>query len=63
MEAYMSQFTLRQIPARVERQLRLQARKSGKSLNKTAVALETGSRLITYDWHFNNIPGLVVLAP
>jgi tRNA(fMet)-specific endonuclease VapC len=28
-----------------------------------AAALETGSRLITYDSHFNCIPGLVVVAP
>ena len=35
----MSQLTLRQIPARVERQLRVQARRSGRSLNKTAVSL------------------------
>jgi hypothetical protein len=39
MEAYMSQITLRQIPAHLERQLRLQARKNGRSLNKTAVSL------------------------
>jgi tRNA(fMet)-specific endonuclease VapC len=28
-----------------------------------AAALETGSRLITYDTHFNKIPGIVVLSP
>ena len=35
----MSQITLRQIPAHLERQLRLQARKSGRSLNKTVLDL------------------------
>ena len=28
-----------------------------------AAAVETGSRLITYDTHFNKIPGIVVLSP
>jgi tRNA(fMet)-specific endonuclease VapC len=28
-----------------------------------AAALETGSRLVSYDEHFKNVPGLVVLAP
>jgi tRNA(fMet)-specific endonuclease VapC len=28
-----------------------------------ATALETGSRLVTYDAHFNCIPGLLVIAP
>jgi len=28
-----------------------------------AAALETGSRLITYDAHFDSVPGLIVLAP
>jgi predicted nucleic acid-binding protein len=28
-----------------------------------AVALETGSRLISYDTHFECIPGLLVIAP
>lgn len=28
-----------------------------------AAALETGSRLITYDTHFKKIPGIVVLSP
>ncbi|MBN1756769.1 MAG: PIN domain-containing protein [Chitinispirillaceae bacterium] len=28
-----------------------------------AAAMETGSRLVSYDGHFKNIPGLVVLAP
>lgn len=28
-----------------------------------AAALETGSRLITYDSHFDCIPGLLVIAP
>ena len=28
-----------------------------------ATALETGSRLVTYDSHFNCVPGLVVIAP
>ncbi len=28
-----------------------------------ATALESGSRLITYDNHFNVIPGLVILSP
>ncbi|MDD5673093.1 MAG: type II toxin-antitoxin system VapC family toxin [Chitinivibrionales bacterium] len=28
-----------------------------------AAALETGSRLISYDDHFKKVPGLVVLAP
>lgn len=35
----MSQITLRKIPARVEKQLRIQARKSGLSLSKTALSL------------------------
>lgn len=28
-----------------------------------AVALETGSRLVTYDAHFDCIPGLIAVAP
>jgi tRNA(fMet)-specific endonuclease VapC len=28
-----------------------------------ATALETGSRLVTYDSHFEHIPGLIVLTP
>ena len=28
-----------------------------------AVALETGSRLLSYDTHFDCIPGLIVVAP
>jgi len=28
-----------------------------------AISLETGSRLVTYDSHFNNIPGLIIIAP
>jgi tRNA(fMet)-specific endonuclease VapC len=28
-----------------------------------AVALETGSRLVAYDDHFDCIPGLIVIAP
>ena len=28
-----------------------------------AAALETGSRLVTYDSHFDCIPGLLVIAP
>jgi len=28
-----------------------------------SVALETGSRLVSYDAHFERIPGLIVLAP
>jgi predicted nucleic acid-binding protein len=28
-----------------------------------ATALETGARLVTYDSHFGNIPGLIVLTP
>ena len=28
-----------------------------------AAALETGSRLISYDDHFKNVPGLAVLSP
>ena len=28
-----------------------------------AAALETGSRLVSYDTHFNCIPGLLVVAP
>ena len=35
----MKQLTLRKIPARVEKQLRVHARKNGLSLNKTAVSL------------------------
>ncbi|MDD5673094.1 MAG: hypothetical protein PHC61_02935 [Chitinivibrionales bacterium] len=37
----MSQLTLRQIPRRVEQKLRFNARRSGLSLNKTAVSLLT----------------------
>jgi len=39
MEARMNQLTLRHIPAPVEHRLRVQARKSGQSLNKTAISL------------------------
>ena len=28
-----------------------------------ATSLETGSRLVTYDSHFNCVPGLLVIAP
>ncbi|MFQ5810117.1 MAG: PIN domain-containing protein, partial [Armatimonadota bacterium] len=28
-----------------------------------ATALETGTRLVSYDAHFNNVPGLIVLSP
>ncbi len=28
-----------------------------------AVALETGSRLVTYDKHFDVVPGLIVVSP
>ena len=28
-----------------------------------AIALETGTRLITYDSHFENVPGLIILSP
>jgi|694.fasta_scaffold114581_4 predicted nucleic acid-binding protein len=28
-----------------------------------AAALETGSRLVTYDSHFRHVPGLIVLGP
>lgn len=35
----MNQLTLRKIPARVEKQLRVHARKNRMSLNKTAVSL------------------------
>ena len=28
-----------------------------------ATALETGARLISYDDHFNNVPGLIVSSP
>jgi predicted nucleic acid-binding protein len=28
-----------------------------------AAAMETGSRLVTYDAHFAHIPGLLVVAP
>jgi tRNA(fMet)-specific endonuclease VapC len=28
-----------------------------------ATALETGTRLVTYDSHFNCVPGLVIIAP
>ena len=35
----MKQLTLRKIPARVEKQLRVHARRNGLSLNKTAVSL------------------------
>jgi tRNA(fMet)-specific endonuclease VapC len=28
-----------------------------------AAAMETGSRLVTYDPHFAHIPGLIVLGP
>jgi plasmid stability protein len=35
----MKQLTLRKIPARVEKQLRVHARKNGLSLNKSAVSL------------------------
>jgi tRNA(fMet)-specific endonuclease VapC len=28
-----------------------------------ATALETGTRLVSYDSHFGNVPGLIVLAP
>jgi predicted nucleic acid-binding protein len=28
-----------------------------------ATALETGSRLVTYDSHFSCVPGLVIIAP
>jgi tRNA(fMet)-specific endonuclease VapC len=28
-----------------------------------ATAMETGARLVTYDLHFNNVPGLIVLSP
>lgn len=35
----MNQLTLRQIPGPVERKLRAEARKKGKSINKTAVEM------------------------
>lgn len=28
-----------------------------------ATAFETGARLVTYDAHFSNIPGLMIIAP
>jgi len=28
-----------------------------------ATALETGTRLVSYDSHFDNVPGVIVLAP
>ena len=28
-----------------------------------ATVLETGARLVTYDAHFKNIPGVIVLSP
>jgi|GEM_PF-3842816 len=28
-----------------------------------ATALETGALLVTYDSHFNNVPGLIILSP
>ena len=28
-----------------------------------AVALETGSRIVTYDIHFDCIPGIIIIAP
>ena len=28
-----------------------------------AISMETGSRLISYDEHFNNVPGLFLLTP
>jgi tRNA(fMet)-specific endonuclease VapC len=28
-----------------------------------ATALETGARLVSYDAHFQNVPGLIVIAP
>ncbi|MFH1760016.1 MAG: PIN domain-containing protein [bacterium] len=28
-----------------------------------ATAFEMGARLITYDKHFNNVPGLVIQSP
>ncbi|MGD8237053.1 MAG: type II toxin-antitoxin system VapC family toxin [Armatimonadota bacterium] len=28
-----------------------------------ATALETGTRLVSYDAHFNNVPGLIVVSP
>ena len=39
MEAYMSQITLRKIPPAIEKKLRMQARRSGVSLNKMAISL------------------------
>ena len=28
-----------------------------------ATALETGARLVSYDVHFQHVPGLIVIAP
>jgi tRNA(fMet)-specific endonuclease VapC len=28
-----------------------------------ATALETGTRLVSYDIHFQHVPGLIVIAP
>jgi plasmid stability protein len=39
MEAHMNQLTLRKIPGPVERKLRAEARKKGKSINKTAIEM------------------------
>jgi plasmid stability protein len=39
MEAHLNQLTLRKIPGPVERKLRAEAMKKGKSINKTAIEM------------------------
>jgi len=53
----MSQLTLRNLPEPLEREIRMDARRRGSSLNKAIIG--TGARLLSLDMHFQHIPAII----
>ena len=58
----MKAMTLRNIPDEVAVYISNRASADRRSFN-AAAALETGSRLLSYDAHFDHVAGLIRLTP